>query len=82
MENIEINNDAFGILYGDFEENEISDLFENPENLPIEIQSLLNDFEEKDTSYLNCKKLLKKCEKLGYSFEYGLDAIPYGLKKL
>lgn len=79
---MENNNDAFGILYGDFDENEISDLFENPENLPEEIQNLINRFSEMDNTYKNCKMLFDKCQKLGYTFEYGLDAIPYGLKKI
>jgi hypothetical protein len=63
-------------------ENENIDLFENTENLPVEMIEILTDFEEKDTSYKNCKKLLKKCLKLGYTFEYGLDAIPYQLQKI
>jgi hypothetical protein len=63
-------------------ENENIDLFENTENLPVEMLEILNDFEEKDTSYRNCAKLLKKCLKLGYTFEYGLDAIPYQLQKI
>lgn len=58
------------------------DLFETPENLPDEMKVLLKDFEKKDNSYTNCKKLLKKCLKLGYTFDYGLDAIPYELKKI
>jgi hypothetical protein len=65
-----------------YNEKEIIDLFEDQEKLPIEMQQLLEKFEEKDTSYSNCKKLLKKCLKLGYSFEYGLDAIPYNLQKI
>jgi len=59
-----------------------SDLFEETEFLPIEIQKLLNDFSMKDNTYENCKILLTECEKLGYTFDYGLDAIPYGLKKI
>lgn len=63
-------------------ENSKLDLFENYKEIPAELSILLEKFEEKDTSYSNCKKLLKKCIKLGYSFEYGLDAIPYNLQKL
>jgi hypothetical protein len=63
-------------------ENSKLDLFENYKEIPAELSILLNEFEEKDNSYSNCKKLLKKCLKIGYSFEYGLDAIPYNLQKL
>ncbi len=58
------------------------DLFETPENLPIEIIDLMNEFSYIGTTYENCEILLKKCLKIGYTFEYGLDAIPFNLKKL
>jgi hypothetical protein len=60
----------------------MKDLFETPENLPIEIIDLINDFNKSDATYQNCEILLKKCIKLGYTFKYGLDAIPFNLKKL
>jgi hypothetical protein len=63
-------------------ENSRLDLFENYNDLPVTMLILLDEFEEKDNSYANCEKLLKKCLKIGYSFEYGLDAIPYNLQKL
>jgi hypothetical protein len=63
-------------------ENSKLDLFENYKDIPAKLLILLDEFEEKDNSYSNCKKLLKKCLKIGYSFEYGLDAIPYNLQKL
>jgi hypothetical protein len=58
------------------------DLFETPENLPIEIIDLMHDFEKMNDSYIACKIMLKKCLKIGYTFDYGLDAIPFNLKKL
>lgn len=58
------------------------DLFETPEKLPIEIIDLLNDFNQYERLYSECEILLKKCEKLGYTFEYGLDSIPFNLEKL
>jgi hypothetical protein len=63
-------------------ENSKLDLFENYKDIPAKLLILLDEFEEKDNSYSNCEKLLKKCIKIGYSFEYGLDAIPYNLQKL
>jgi hypothetical protein len=63
-------------------ENSKLDLFENYNDLPVTMLILLDEFEEKDNSYSNCEKLLKKCLKIGYSFEYGLDAIPFNLKKI
>ena len=60
---------------------EFQDLFETPEVLPQEVQDAINGFGD-DFTYDNCDKLLKICESLGYTFEYGLDAIPHGLRKL
>jgi hypothetical protein len=60
----------------------MKDLFETPEKIPIEIIDLINDFNKSDTTYQNCEILLKKCLKLGYTFKYGLDAIPFNLKKI
>ena len=59
-----------------------SDLFEETEFLPIEIQKLLNDFSMKEQNYKNCEILLSECEKLGYTFEFGLDATPINLQKI
>jgi len=60
----------------------MNDLFETPENLPVEIINLMHDFEKMNNSYLACKKMLKKCLKLGYTFDYGLDGMPYNLRIL
>jgi hypothetical protein len=60
----------------------MKDLFETPENLPIEIIDLMHDFEKMNNSYIACKIMLRNCLKIGYTFEYGLDAIPFNLKKL
>ena len=60
----------------------MNDLFGTPEKLPIEIIDLMHDFEKMNNSYTACEILLKKCEKLGYTFDYGLEGIPFNLKKL
>lgn len=60
----------------------MKDLFETPEKLPIEIIDLIDDFNKYERLYSECKIMLKKCLKLGYTFDYGLDGIPFNLKKL
>ena len=60
--------------------NEI-DLFEHYETLPQEVQDVLSKYAEVDT-YEQCANMLKECEALGYTFEYYLDAQPYGLRKM
>jgi len=58
------------------------DLFEDIESLPQELQAILNKYSEMDNDYHNCAKMLKEVEAIGYTFEYGLDAEPYGLSKI
>lgn len=57
-----------------------TDLFNNPDLLPLSIQQMLIDFEKKENSCNNCDELLKSFEKLGYTFKFGLDCIPYYLR--
>ena len=63
------------------EYNPENDLFQKWEELPEEVQDLINNFGECDT-YKLCNKLLKKLEPLGYTFNYYLDANPYNLRKI
>lgn len=58
------------------------DLFEEIETLPQEVQAVLAEFEDCDHTYPNCEQLLQALEPLGYTFEYGLDAEPFDLRKL
>jgi hypothetical protein len=57
-------------------------LFEIPEKLPVEIIDLIDDFNKYERLYSECEILLKKCEKLGYTFDYSLDGMPFNLQKL
>jgi len=79
---MEINNDAFGMLYGDFDENETLDLFEHYELLPQEVQDILSKYDDHDETYENCENLKKDLETVGYTCDYYLDAVPFDLKKL
>ena len=63
-------------------EDEEEDLFANYDKLPIKIQKIIADFSEDDNSYEDCEKFISKLNKVGYTCEYGLDAEPYGLRKL
>ena len=61
-------------------ENEI-DLFEVYETLPKEVQDVLEVFGEVE-GYEGCNALIDALEPLGYTCDYGLDACPYGLRKI
>jgi hypothetical protein len=60
-------------------ENKI-DLFEYPELIPENVQSILNSFTE--CNYIELEKINNELKNIGYCFEYCLDAIPYNLRKL
>lgn len=56
-----------------------NDLFEAIETLPEDVQAVLEEFSSCDETYENCEALLKALHLHGYTFEYGLDAVPYDL---
>ena len=58
------------------------DLFETIETLPYKVQLILSEFAEDDITYEKCDDILSRCEAEGYTFEYGLDAIPFNLTKI
>ena len=82
MKKIEIKNDAFGQLYGDFDESEIVDLFEQYQILPINVQKVLAEYDDDNQTYENCEKLKNALEAVGYTCDYDLGAQPFDLKKL
>ena len=62
---------------------EIIDLFEFYEDQPKEVSSILEqfgNFEELDYEQLKAMQL--NLETIGYTFEYGLDAQPFNLRKI
>ena len=62
------------------------DLFEHYETLPKDASKIYWKYSEIAASegfdYDVCREYLKEMEALGYTFEYGLDAEPYGLRKM
>ena len=54
-------------------------------DLPEELVKVLMDYEEECSdgfTYEKCKEMLERCEEVGYTFDYGLDAQPFGLKEI
>ena len=59
----------------------MKDLFETPELIPSEVQAILESFDEdKPNTYLELHRLVNELENIGYTFDYYLDADPYGLR--
>jgi hypothetical protein len=65
---------------------ETVDLFEEWETLPQNIQDLIQRLEDRleegGNSYLILADMVTEFEAEGYTFDYGLDAEPFMLKKL
>lgn len=57
------------------------DMFEHIDQLPEEVQNILQNFGECET-YDHCEMLLDELEPYGYTFDYYLDAVPYNLRKI
>lgn len=62
------------------EYNEENDLFNDIPSLPQEVQSVILSFE--DETYDECSRVQTELEALGYTFEWGLGAEPYNLRKI
>lgn len=59
------------------------DLFSSPENMPDFLKYIFAPYEsECELSYEILGSLQKQCEKVGYTFEFCLDAVPFGLRKI
>jgi hypothetical protein len=61
---------------------EIEDLFSTPEKLPTEVQQILIAYSEREQTYENCQQLEQALKPHGYTFNWGLDAEPYDLRKI
>ena len=59
------------------------DLFDLPyDELPIELQEVLNKYSDMDDTYENCANLVDDLNNIGYTCDYYLDAVPYNLRKI
>ena len=60
----------------------MQDLFENPELLPIEVLEILEKYSESENDYETCSELVRELNSVGYTYEFGLDAEPFNLRKI
>jgi hypothetical protein len=56
------------------------DLFETPELIPQDVQAILETFNEDADPYHELDRVRDGIWELGYTFDYYLDANPYGLR--
>lgn len=57
-------------------------MFECYEELPIEVQAVLDKFSECENDYENCGNLVDELETIGWTCDFYLDAEPYGLRPI
>ena len=60
----------------------MKDLFETPDLIPENIKSVINTFNEDVDSYVELRRLVNEVEELGYTFDFYLNAEPYGLRPI
>lgn len=60
----------------------MQDLFDTPELLPAEVRETVDTLCHNSMTYEGCEKLVSELNKLGYTCDYYLDAIPFDLQKL
>ena len=60
----------------------MKDLFETPDLIPSEVQAVFETFDEEVDPYHELARITKEIEPLGYTFDYYLDAEPYGLRPI
>lgn len=60
------------------------DLFEDYENIPENVQGILDEYSEafEDGDYKELEKANKELKEIGYTFEYDLDGQAYDLRKI
>ena len=58
------------------------DLFEDYDDQPEEVQAILANYDMEDNDYETMQNLKAELESIGYTFDFGLDAEPYDLRKI
>lgn len=58
------------------------DLFEHIELLPANVVEVINNNVDDRMNYDKCKHLIEQLKIVGYTCDYGLDAVPFGLQRL
>lgn len=62
-----------------------TDLFQAQETLPENIRTIIDQHtarieQDEGDAYVICREFLEEMEANGYTFDYGLDGVPYDLQ--
>lgn len=60
----------------------MKDLFETPELIPTEVQAVFDDIDYDADPYVELARIVREIEPLGYTFDFYLDAEPFGLRPI
>jgi hypothetical protein len=61
------------------------DLFENRDEMPYKVKVIVDRYEDEygeDISYQSLLDMQREVENVGYTFDFGLDSMPYGLRPI
>ena len=69
---------------GSVDEQTYIDLFEDYENIPAEVQMILDEYSEsfEDGDYIGLSKAQNELEQIGYTFDFYVDGDAYGLRPI
>lgn len=63
----------------------MKDLFQDQENITIELKSICDKYSSTYEDYIpypEMQKFLLEVNKIGFTFDYGLDLVPFGLRPI
>lgn len=60
----------------------MKDLFETSELIPQTVQAVFETFNDSLDPYHELARIIEEIEPMGYTFDYYLDAEPYGLRPI
>lgn len=66
----------------EFKQLDEIDLFEHYYLLPKEVLAIVESFDDNEDLYDECRRLEKELTPHGYTFDWGLDGVPFNLRKL
>ena len=65
---------------------DLFNVWEDETQVPANLREILERYQEKATEdgldYPDLEEMLKEVEAIGYTFEYGLDAVPFALRPI
>lgn len=75
-------NKVMSVTYNDIKEMELRELLNSDvsldevyDKLPLEVQTILDTFDEDKDAYKECQRIVDELKPLGFEADYGLDGV-------